>query len=214
MDASFPGNSKSAKSKGPKEERPPKNIEKVVVGGAIKKPKSLGERAKGLFLGSEIKTAGSYVFTDVLVPALRNLVVDSATKGIERVVYGDNARPGRSHIGQGGQSRISYSTPLQRGAYSTPISNRPLSRTDLGRRRNAIDDIIIKNRPEAEMVMERLGETIEQYGSASLADMYEMVGLPSSYTDNDWGWVSLANAHVRPCRDGYLLDLPPVEPIK
>lgn len=214
MDTSFPGNSKNAKPTGPKEDKQPKNIEKIVVGGAIKKPKSLGERAKGLFLGSEIKTAGSYVFTDVLIPALRNLVVDSATKGIERVVYGDNVRPGRSSLGYGGQSRISYNTPHQRGAHSSPLSSRPMSRTDLGRRRNAIDDIIITNRPEAEMVMERLGETIREYGSASLADMYEMVGLPSSYTDDDWGWISLASASIRQCREGYLLDLPPVEPIK
>ena len=147
---------------------------------------------------------------DVLIPAVRNLIVDTTTKGIERVIYGENS-PRRSS--STGQSRYSYNAPVNRGTQRR--GNRPeqSSRFSTNRRKHNVDDILLTSRAEAETVVERLLDIIDTYDCASVADLYELVGFPSSYIDNQWGWFFLHPVNVRQVREGYLIDLPPVEPI-
>lgn len=215
----YPSNSNNTPGKVPATKKSeklqaPKDIQKVTVGEAILKPKSIGDKAKALFVGSELKTAGVYILTDVLVPALRNLIVDTTTKGIERVIYGESTPPRRSQVGGNG-SRYSYSTPVQRG-YSRPThDDRPPRGIDRYRSaKRQADDIILVNRAEAELVVERLTDIIDRYEHATLADLYDLVGFPSAYTDNNWGWSALGSVNIRQVREGYLIDLPPVEPIE
>lgn len=68
-------------------------------------------------------------------------------------------------------------------------------------------------RAEAEEVIDRMFELVSRYGSVSVADMYELVGLASTHTDNKWGWTDLSGAGVSRIRGGYLLDLPEPEPL-
>jgi hypothetical protein len=218
----FPGNSNTSKQqqakprrkeptqKGSKQE---KKVEKVVTGEVIKKPKSLGRRTKDIFLGEELKTAGRYILQDVLVPALKNLMVDTTTKGIERVIYGDQPSIRRTQVG-GSQTRISYNTPVNRSRLLANLPDQPsVPRPIHGRRRHNVDDILLASSQEAELVVEGLKNIIEQYEAASVADLYELIGMPSAYTDNQWGWYVLHPVNIRQVREGYLIDLPPVEPI-
>jgi len=47
----------------------------------------------------------------------------------------------------------------------------------------------------------------------SVADLYELVGIQGSYTDNKYGWTkNIRNASVVRVRDGYLLKLPKALP--
>ena len=43
---------------------------------------------------------------------------------------------------------------------------------------------------------------------ATVADLYELVGVTGEYTDNKYGWDSLGSASVTRVRGGYLVDLP------
>lgn len=195
----------------PEVDPPSKKVEKVVKTDAVEKPRTLGRRFKDVFFGGEFSGAAKYITADVLLPALRNLVVDASTKGIERIIYGE-AAPRR---------RPEYRPRTQ---YNSPISHRredPRDRVYLpdqpahnyrANRREA-NDIIIATRDEADLVLETLIEITQSYDVASLADLYELVGLPSSHTDNKWGWTHLGSASVRQVRDGYLLDLPTMEQI-
>lgn len=72
---------------------------------------------------------------------------------------------------------------------------------------------MLVSRDEAELVIERLSDILENYDVASVADLYDLVGLPTTYIDNKWGWTNLAYANVRQVREGYLIDLPQAEPI-
>ena len=71
----FPAN--SHKSKEPNEEPAPKNIEKIVTGPVIKQKRPIGVRFKEVFFGGEFKSATRYIAADVLLPAMRNLIVDA-----------------------------------------------------------------------------------------------------------------------------------------
>jgi hypothetical protein len=205
---SFPSNSKNpVGDNGPKEE---KVIEGVVTTEVIVRPKSLGRRLKGIFLGPNIKGAANYVLRDVLIPAAKNMFVDSVHGGAERMVYRDAPRrrfdPSRPRVRYDEASR--YDRPANRGMLpdQPPLGGVPRRSRDVG-------DIILVSREEAERVIERLGDVIDMYKVASVADLYDILKLPHSYIDNKWGWQHLHYANVRQIREGYLLDLPPVEPL-
>ena len=87
----YQGNTRKEREKAEKKERPEKEvIEKVVTDEVILKPRPLGKRFKEIFFGGDAKQAVKFVSADVLLPALRNLVVDMVTKGAERLIYGEN----------------------------------------------------------------------------------------------------------------------------
>ena len=46
-----------------------------------------------------------------------------------------------------------------------------------------------------------------------IADLYDLVGMDSNYTDNRYGWTNLRSAQVVRVRDGYLLKLPKALPL-
>lgn len=212
----FPSNSHKMPNDGSKKEPPKKDIQKVVTGEVVQKPKSVGRKFKGIFFGGEFKTATRYIFSDVLLPAFKNMVVDATSKGVERMVYGDQGPRRRYGYGYepGRQPRVQYNQPVDRYRRpgmlpdQPPLSNRPSNN-----RRHDAGDIIIPSREEAETVLERLVDIIDKYDVASVADLHDLVGLPSTYVDNKWGWVNLNNVSVRQIREGYIIDLPPVEPI-
>ena len=75
------------------------------------------------------------------------------------------------------------------------------------------DDIIIENRGEAEDVLSRMDELIDQYGLVSVADLYDLVGINGNYTDNKYGWFNIRTASVVRVRDGYMIKLPKAVPL-
>lgn len=206
----FPGNSKNpiGDNKPPK---PEKVIETVVTTPAVIRQKSFGRQLKGIFQGSRFKAAANYVVNEVLVPAFLNMFVDSVSRGAERFAYGD--APRRRY--ETGRPRVRYDSPPER--YSRPANRGmlpdqpPLS--GVPRRRQDIGDIVIYSREEAERVIERLNDIIDQYDVATVGDLHSLVELPSTYVDEKWGWRVLNYASVRQIREGFLLDLPPVEPL-
>jgi len=213
MDA-FPSNSNRAqegkKSKTPIE----KKIEKVTTGEVIKRKKSIGERFKAVFLGGDLKSVAKYVTGDVLLPALKNMAVDTIEQGAKRAIYGDSiAGRRRSAPSDMNRPRISYNSPIDRGygprqgtmlPHQPPYYNQP-------RRAQNIGDIILSSRTEAEVVLERMKDILDQYDAVSIADLYELVGLPSSHVDHTWGWQNLGFTAIRQIREGYVIDLPPAE---
>ena len=47
-----------------------------------------------------------------------------------------------------------------------------------------------------------------EFEQATVADLYELAGITSSFTDNKWGWMDLRGANVKRVREGYQLNLP------
>lgn len=208
----FPGNSKNV-TEGAKTE---KVITKVVTGEVIQRKKSIGRKFKEIFFGGEFKGAGRYILADVLLPALRNLVVDTTTEGIKRAVYGESAARRRATSITDYRPRISYNNPVDRSRSD------PRNRTSLPHQppyvtrssHQQIGDLILVSREEAEVVVERMVDIIDKYDVVSVSDLKGMIGHESTYIDNKWGWSYLGRVEIRQVRDGYLIDLPPAEQIQ
>lgn len=186
-----------------------KTVEKVVTGEVVVHKKGLGRKFKDLILEADIRSTTGYVVEHVLLPAFRNMIVDSASKGVERMMYGDMTNRHRS-VNHGGSRVTMYNSPINRGPREIGPSRRP-PMEPRGRRAQA--DFILASRDEAELVLERMNDIIDNYETASVADLNELLGMPTTYTDNKFGWVYLGDTQIRQIREGYLLDLPPAEPI-
>lgn len=187
-------------------------VEKVVEGEVVIKKPSLGTKIKDLFVNADAKGVLIYVGMEVLLPAARNAIVDGATKGIERMVYGDSPR--RPTYGAG--PRVTYNRPVDRGyrpdrPYPNAINTRAYPVPSAGRRSS--EEIVLASREEAELVLERMGDILDMYNVVQMSDMKELIGIATTHVDNKWGWDNLSDARVRQIREGYLLDLPPANPI-
>jgi len=220
----YTGNSNKGKETG---NPPEKKIEKVVTGEVIQRPRSVGRKFKDVFFGGEIKSAARFVTADVILPAFRDLLVDAITNGAKRVVYGESMYRRRPYEYR---PRITYNSPLTTRSYYRDPRGDPRDQRDLRDPRERVhlpdqpttiyrpprpgfNDIILARKEDAELVVERLIDIIEKYEVASLADLYDLLGYPASPVDNKWGWTYLSNMEVRQVRDGFLIDLPPLEAV-
>lgn len=204
----FPGNSNKGKDAAVQKPEKPK-VEKVTTEAVIVKKRGLGHRFKEVFLGGDAQSAGSYIVMEVLLPALRDMIVDATSKGVERMIYGDRVGPSRSRRNDG-RPTVSYnrvSTRRDRGSALLPDQPSRSNRT------TQTDDIILASREEADLVIERMTDIIDQFDVATVADLHELVGLPTTFVDNKWGWSDFRYVNCRQIRDGYLLELPRMEPL-
>jgi hypothetical protein len=216
----FPSNSKS----NPKAVE--KNITPVIASTPIKRKTSLGKRFKETFLsGTDSRSVLEYVFVDIFVPAIKDLFVDASTQAVERAIFGESRRGARSGYRYGGGYSGGTSSAQTRTRYdgysgSAPNAwrppgqgNQPREMSARARSQHDFGEIVLDNRGEADVVLERLSDILEQYGMTSVSDLYQLVGITPVFTDERWGWTDLKSARIVPVRGSqFLLDLPrPVE---
>lgn len=180
-----------------------KKVEKAVAGPVKVKKKSEMSKLKDIFISEDAGNVKSYVIMDVLIPALKKAVSDIVTNGIDMILYGETGRNKRSSTASNVSYRSYYDRRDDDRRYS---SNRTVSGY-------SYNDIILETRGEAEEVLSRLDELIETYKVATVADLYDLVGITGNYTDNKYGWTNIRNAEAVRVRDGYVLKLPKALPI-
>lgn len=179
-----------------------KKVEKVVTTTAVKRKNGIRKFAD-TFISEDAANVKSYVVSEVLIPALKKAISDIVTDGIDMILYGSS---GKSRQNSTKTSYISYRN------YSDP-RDKKYSYREPSRSTNAgysYDDIILSTRSEAEEVILAMSELVETYGVASIADLYDLVGVSGNFTDNKYGWTkaNIRNAEVVRTRDGYLLKFP------
>lgn len=210
MKQEFPGNSQNlvgAKKAKPTKAEKPDKIEPVITGDVIQKKRGLGRKFKDLIQSADFKGTAHYVAMEVIRPAAKNMLADSGNRAIERMVYGESSRGRPINT----RSRTTYNSPVNRRSAMLPDQPPHSPRPSV---RPQASDIILTSRAEAELVLDALRESVDKYEVASVADLHSLVGLPSPYVDNNWGWYNLDYADVRQVRDGYLLEMPSPEPIQ
>lgn len=178
-----------------------KKLEKVVSGKVRTKKKTEFQKLSETFFSAEdFENAKSYIFLDVLIPTLKKTILDI----VNVVLYGDGYETKRGTTA----SKISYRK------YYDEASEGFNYRTTRARNNYNFNDIIFDNRGEAEDVLLRMDELLMYYEMVSVADLYELTGIQGRYTDNDYGWTNLRDACVVRTRDGYLLKMPKIQPLK
>lgn len=183
-----------------------RKVEKVVTGVVKTKKKSKLSQAMDNFISEDAKNVKSYVFGEVLIPAIKKAISDIVTDGIDIILYGETRGKNRRSTAD----RVSY-----RNYYDdrSRNSSRMNERQAIMAGSYSYDDIILSTRGEAEDVLSRMDELIETYGLVRVADLYDLVGITGNYTDNKYGWMNIRNAEIMRVRDGYMIKMPRAVPI-
>lgn len=193
------------------------------VRGRVKKRSSIFRSVKDEFISEDAPSIGSYLLYDILLPALKDLVldighgaIDSAFGGDGRGYYGGSRRGRR----RGRDSHIAYER-----MYDDPRRRRR-SRDDDDdeprRRRSGqiyFDEYLFETRGDAEDVLYFLCDEIQEFGDCPVSRFFDKRGetIPGNFTEDDWGWTDLSGTKIKRIRcDGELwwwIDLPRLKPI-
>lgn len=183
-------------------EKAEKQIEKVVRNKVKTKKKSELTKLTDIFVTEDINSVKSYVFMDIVVPAIKKAISDVVTNGVDMILYGETGRTKKS----GSSNYVSYRSYSDSSTKRRSDDTRARSRFDF-------DDIVFDGRGDAEAVLEQMDNIIDRYGMVSVADMYDMADLTQPYTAHRYGWSNLRGAEVVRVREGYIIKLPKAMPI-
>jgi len=213
----FPSNSQRrqlSRKEAPKAEPIARKIDRVVEGEVVRRKKSRVKRLRETFLGGSDRSLGQFIFEDVIIPNIRDMIFEAGQQGLERSLYpGSDPRPFRRGIGSrpsDPRRHVNYNG-ISRGPARDRNEDRSMSHR--ARATHDFGEIIIPTRPEADAVLEGLFAILEEYDVVSVSDLYEMTGVTSHFTDRKWGWTDLRGSDIHRIREGWLLDLPRPEVI-
>lgn len=92
-------------------------------------------------------------------------------------------------------------TPYHSYSRSTTKARKPVGN-------NRVANIVLTDRREVSNIIDKLQDIIDQYEVATVADLYTLVGLPSKYVDNDWGWSDIGSPRTVRVDGGFQIVLP------
>ena len=201
MDISkLPSNSNASKKKEQVTNTVPegKRTNKVVT-GKVKTKRNEVRRFKDTFIAEDTHNVKDYVVNDLVIPTIKNLVVDLVQNSVEMLILGGRrgTRNGRSTTDT--VSFRDYGRYSRNDRYSEPRSSR---------RNFDYDDIVFSTRADAESVLDQMQFILDKYQIVRVADLYDMCELTAPFTSNNYGWTSLARARVSQVRGGYIIELP------
>ena len=72
-------------------------------------------------------------------------------------------------------------------------------------------EILFNSKSDAEAVLNKLLDMLDDYGFVSVAELLDFAGETSTFADNKYGWTKFNSAHLFPSFNGYKLILPKPE---
>lgn len=185
-----------------KENLPEKKVEKVILGSARSRKKGEFQKFTDIFVSEDISNVKSYIFLDVIVPAVKKAISDVVTNGIDMILYGESGKYRKNQY----STKVSYGQHYSSGNRET----RELTQ----RRGFSYDDILFETRGDAESVLDAMNDIISQYDVVSVADLYDLADVSTdNFTANKYGWTDISGCKAVRVREGYILKLPKASPI-
>ena len=191
---------------------PPKVTPVVKADQVVATKKTLGQKFVDTFVREDLNDVKSWIITDVIVPGVKNTVLDM----LSMLFFGGSN--GYRRGGYRGYSRenVSYNS------YNTYYKSQYNGQTNYGPRQphphepsitDKIDyrNIILATREGAEDVVNQMRYRISEFGQVSIAEMLDTMSITGNYTDNNWGWRNVNDIGLRRVANGWLIDVPDAE---
>lgn len=197
-----------------KEKKRPDAVQSVVK-GKVRSKESGVRKMRDEFISEDAGNVGSYILWDVLVPAVKDTILDILHGSIDMAFGGGTGgyyrRGGSSRGRSSNRSYISYDR-----MYDDRDRDRDRRRREDRRTRDQLEDLIFEYRDDADDVLDRMCDYLDRYGDVPVSYLYDLCGqtVPHDFTKDDWGWTNLGSAKVmRAHGGGYYIDFPKVRPL-
>ena len=200
----LPDNSHRGRSEKQKAELLDNKRAEKVVHGKVRTKKNNTRKLSNVFFSEDTSNVGNYILMDVIVPAIKKTLYELVVGSLDMTLFGGRGNAGKRSTAD----KVSYK---DYNGISRRDERSHSTRTTSG---YSYDDIILDSRGEAEAVLARMDEIIEEYDEVRVADLYDLVGITGDYTDNKYGWTNIRNARVVRTRDGYKIEMPRALPLK
>lgn len=177
-------------------------VKRIAVGS--KRKENILERfVKGIIGPDGFKGIATHLVGTVIVPAVKEMSYNALESGLRLAIFKDDAPTRTGH-------RVNYRAISSSNAITHVRSNvvqpRPVNR---------VEDFFFKAHSDATLVLEELIKYASQYDIATVADYYDMIGQPTQFTHNNYGWSfeRIKTARIGISGSEYYIDLPPAEAI-
>lgn len=182
-----------------------------IIQPITKKPGRLNDNSNRSLMGemfkSDMKEVGEYILWDVLVKAIKDVIIDVSHSAIDAVFGDGRRRPSSSY----GGTRGSYRSSIDYTDYNRRSSD-PRDRSSFGRDSSIYSDPIVDSRGEAEDIMATARDILDKYDFLKVGDLYELCGISTRPQHFKYGWSNIATYNIRRIRDGWLIEMPKIEP--
>ena len=208
-------------------------VERKVAGAVVGKPKQvkkgLMERLVVSMIGPDgLPAVGRYISKELIGPAAKQLFFDSITSAAHMMVFKDGGGPRNGGYSSGYQQqyrgKTDYGSRYRSGgaSYSQPsVRNEGFPEDDRDSAQRLGPGVIlvdwsVGDRGSAQRVLDELLDLSQQYGNVRVSDYYGLMGIPTKFTDNNYGWLygDIERTRIRSSRGEFILDLPPIKVIK
>lgn len=194
-------------------EKKPK-LQKVVQVKPTKVKRNLFGRLVNGIMGPEgLPGIGSYVNDEIIKPAVKNIIYDAITSGLSKALHMDH----KVYRPQGSRGPYRPETDYRTRPNGSNRNQMPHDeRRPVRPSRHGVDEYVIETRDAASEVLVALTEAADMYDNVSIADYYDLIGVPSQFTDEKYGWTidSISDATISVARGGgYIIKFPPVDVI-
>lgn len=177
-------------------------IGKVVEGEVRARKKGIVGRIREVLFADDIENVREYAITDVIIPGLKHLIVDSVSMLVLGEAFGSRRERDRDRTNYA--TRFKYGDDRRRDSKSKREAKEEAE----------YDEIIFRRASDAESVLDEMYDLLKENEYVSLKDFYDLSGYKSSVFDDNWGWEDLRGVKVKRCRDGYYLTLSKPRPIE
>lgn len=157
----------------------PSNSKKTTQAPIISGPVKPVEKKATDKAAEAVKSAGSYILKDVLLPAVKDTAVSMVTGAIQMLCYGETRQVPRTGSWAYGQTSSYYHS-----AYGQPVKR---SLASAGH--NIGDTELMET--DADVVLDRIAEHISTYGRCPVAAVKQWMGISSDCIDENYGWTTM-----------------------
>lgn len=171
---------------------------------STKKP--LSKKFAETFMTEDTRDVKNWLIWDVLIPGIKNTILDI----LSMMFYGEtDSRSRRSRSSRRDRDgRTDYRSYYRGESYNSRGRSRH-KRDDEYDADDHVDcrNIVLRQRDDAEQVIDEMRSRIDSSGSVSVADLLDLIGTTSRYTDNNWGWDDERDIGIRRVASGFLIDV-------
>ena len=197
--------------------------EKAIEGTAVVKRKSVGSRFKNMFTGVSLKDIADDVVDQAIIPGIKGILRDAGDRALDRwlgngfggVVPRGAARTMVTNVAHVAYNKFSAPSPTVNVNARPDINRPPMPMSRRGQAIHDFEEIEFQTRQDASIVLNLMEDRLQQYGTVSVAEFYGWADVRGNFTDQNWGWRSLAGSGpTRNPRTGmFTLNLPMPVPL-